>query len=114
MRKEGMEAKLEMFGKNEMRIPPPRFLDLFKSQLLAPIAIFQVHTAHTYVHTYIRTYTHARCTLLPLPRATAVLNYSVLLIPPSSLNPIPLSLSLHLSLSLPLSLSIYVYIVHTY
>jgi len=45
MRKEGMEAKLEMFGKNEMRIPPPRFLDLFKSQLLAPIAIFQLFCA---------------------------------------------------------------------
>jgi hypothetical protein len=58
MRKEGMEAKLEMFGKNEMRIPPPRFLDLFKSQLLAPIAIFQVHTVHTYIRTNVGTYVH--------------------------------------------------------
>ena len=42
MREELLESKLEMFGKNEMSIPPPRFLDLFKSQLLAPIAQFQV------------------------------------------------------------------------
>jgi cation-transporting ATPase 13A1 len=38
-------AKLEQYGRNEIRIPTPKILDLLKQQLLSPLAIFQVFCA---------------------------------------------------------------------
>lgn len=38
-------SKLEQYGRNEIRIPTPKMMDLLKQQLMSPLAIFQVFCA---------------------------------------------------------------------
>ena len=35
-------AKLDLYGKNVVRIPTPKMADLLKQQLMSPLAMFQV------------------------------------------------------------------------
>ena len=45
IRSGGVELKQEQFGKNLLSVKPPNFVDLYKEQLLSPLAMFQFFTA---------------------------------------------------------------------
>eukprot|EP00928_Gymnodinium_smaydae_P020651 TRINITY_DN17989_c0_g1_i1.p1 TRINITY_DN17989_c0_g1~~TRINITY_DN17989_c0_g1_i1.p1 ORF type:complete len:1587 (+),score=333.95 TRINITY_DN17989_c0_g1_i1:53-4813(+) len=40
-----VEAGCELFGKNTLTVPTPKFLDLYKQQLMSPLVVFQFFTA---------------------------------------------------------------------
>ncbi|TMW63721.1 hypothetical protein Poli38472_002662 [Pythium oligandrum] len=41
--------QLELYGKNEFSIPQPKFLDMFKQQLLEPLTVFQIFSVCLYM-----------------------------------------------------------------
>ncbi|CAH0521052.1 unnamed protein product [Peronospora belbahrii] len=44
-----IEAQLGLYGKNEFSIPQPNFVDMFKQQLLEPLAVFQIFSVCLYM-----------------------------------------------------------------
>ncbi|CAH0490656.1 unnamed protein product [Peronospora farinosa] len=44
-----IEAQLDLHGKNEFSIPQPKFVDMFKQQLLEPLTVFQIFSVCLYM-----------------------------------------------------------------
>uniref|UniRef100_A0AAV1TWU3 P-type ATPase A domain-containing protein n=1 Tax=Peronospora matthiolae TaxID=2874970 RepID=A0AAV1TWU3_9STRA len=43
------ELQLDLYGKNEFSIPQPNFVDMFKQQLIEPLAVFQIFSVCLYM-----------------------------------------------------------------
>lgn len=49
-----VEAARDKFGMNSFEIPCPTFTELYKAQLMSPVAVFQVPLAHLFLGAVLR------------------------------------------------------------